>query len=138
MPVHLHAPTEHLDAAAAVVTNDPATNVPDLETPPDPPETTAPEPAEPAHPAPRLTRLSAVWAATSVALLLLVLLVVFILQNPTRVRVHFLGMTGSVQLGMAMLIASVVGGVTVAIVGVGRMGQLRMVARRARRDASNT
>lgn len=88
--------------------------------------------------APRMTRASAVWVATGAALLLLVMLIVFILQNPTRVVVHFLGLSGSLSLGMAMLIASVTGGVLVAIAGVARVTELRLNARRKRQRDSAT
>jgi uncharacterized integral membrane protein len=81
---------------------------------------------------PRLTRASAAWVATAVALLLLVLLIIFILQNSTRVEVHYLGFAGSLPLGMALLIAAVGGGVMVAIAGVARVTQLRRHARRTR------
>jgi uncharacterized integral membrane protein len=91
--------------------------------------------ASPAAGAPRFTRASAVWVATGVALLLLVLLIVFILQNSTKVEVHFLGLTGTIPLGMALLIAAVGGGVLVAIAGIARVAQLRVGARRSRRDA---
>jgi uncharacterized integral membrane protein len=74
--------------------------------------------------------------ATGAALLLLILLIVFMLQNSTKVEVHFLGLTGTIPLGMAMLIAAVGGGVLVAIAGVARVTQLRMNARRIRRDTS--
>jgi uncharacterized integral membrane protein len=86
--------------------------------------------------APRLTRASAVWVATGAALLLLTLLIVFILQNSTKVEVHYFGMSGTIPLGMALLIAAVGGGVVVAIAGVARVAQLRMSARRTRRSTS--
>lgn len=85
---------------------------------------------------PRLTRASAAWVATAVALLLLILLIVFMLQNTRRVEVHFLGLAGSLPLGMALLIAAVGGGVVVAIAGVARVTQLRMSARQTRRHDS--
>lgn len=83
-----------------------------------------------------MTRASAVWVATGAALLLLVMLIVFILQNPTQVVVHFIGLNGRLSLAMAMLIAAVGGGVLVAIAGVARVTQLRMNARRTRRHNS--
>jgi uncharacterized integral membrane protein len=86
--------------------------------------------------APRMTRASAVWVATGAGLLLLVMLIVFILQNPTQVVVHFIGLSGSLSLGMALLIAAVGGGVLVAIAGVARVTQLRMHARRVSRQNS--
>jgi uncharacterized integral membrane protein len=72
--------------------------------------------------------------ATGVALLLLILLIVFILQNSSKVDVRFLGMSGTIPLGMALLVAAVSGGVVVAIAGVARVTQLRMNARRTRRS----
>lgn len=82
-----------------------------------------------------MTRASAVWVAVAAALLLLVLLIVFILQNPTKVNVQFLGGEGTLSLGMALLIAAVAGGVVVAIAGIARVTQLRLNARRIRRSA---
>jgi len=92
--------------------------------------------ALPPRRAARVTRVSATWVATSVALLLLILLIVFILQNSTEVEVQFLGMSGTIPLGMALLIAAVGGGVVVAIAGVARVTQLRMNARRTRQSTS--
>ena len=109
---------------------------------PTPPEgaaggTTTPGAASPststaAGPSAGPTRLSAVWLATGLALLLLILLIVFILQNSPRVEVQFLWMAGSIPLGMALLIAAVTGGVVVAIAGIARVTQLRLIARRIR------
>jgi uncharacterized integral membrane protein len=114
--------------------------------------TDAPTPASDEHPtastaptagspsadgAPPLTRASALWVATAAALLLLILLIVFMLQNTTKVEVHLLGMSATMSLGMALLIAAVGGGVVVAIAGVARVAQLRMNARRTRRGASS-
>lgn len=81
---------------------------------------------------PTRTRVSAVWLATAVALVCLVLLIVFILQNSIRVDVQFLGMSGAIPLGMALLVAAVGGGLVVAIAGVARVTQLRLHARRTR------
>jgi uncharacterized integral membrane protein len=54
----------------------------------------------------------------------------------SRVEVRYLGLAGSLPLGMALLIAAVGGGVVVAIAGVARVTQLRMNARRTRRHNS--
>jgi uncharacterized integral membrane protein len=61
-----------------------------------------------------------------------VVLIVFVLQNPTTVVIHFLGWSGSVAVGMAMLIAAVTGGLLVATIGVARLTQLRVRAHRTR------
>jgi uncharacterized integral membrane protein len=115
--------------------------------PPDPPPSSpsdegstetpsVPDGSPPAPGAPRFTRASAVWVATGAALLLLILLIVFVLQNSTKVEVHFLGLSGTIPLGMALLIAAVGGGVVVAIAGIARVTQLRMSARRTRRGTT--
>lgn len=87
----------------------------------------------PAPPGSGVTRVSAVWVAIGVALLFLVLLIVFILQNLDRVSVHFLGLSPSLPLGVALLIAAVVGGIVVAVAGAARVIQLRRTAKRVRR-----
>ena len=74
--------------------------------------------------------------ATGAALVLLVLLIVFVLQNSTKVELHFLGLSATIPLGMALLIAAVGGGVVVAIAGIARVSQLRMNARRTRRGTT--
>ena len=103
-----------------------------------PAETTTSEAgSSPTRRAPRVTRASAAWVAIGVALLLLILLIVFILQNSTKVEVQFLGMSGTIPLGMALLIAAVGGGVVVAIAGVARVTQLRMNARRTRQSTAS-
>ncbi len=81
----------------------------------------------------RVTRASAAWVATAVALILLVLLIVFILQNQTKVDLKILGFSGRVPIGMAMLIAAVVGGTSVGLSGGARVIQLRRQARRIQR-----
>jgi Uncharacterized integral membrane protein len=62
-----------------------------------------------------------------------VLLIIMILQNQDVVEVHYLGFTGSIPLGTALLIAAVAGAAVVAVVGVIRLTQLRFTAHRARR-----
>jgi uncharacterized integral membrane protein len=79
------------------------------------------------------TRAAAAWFATAVALVLLVLLIILILQNQDVVTLHYLGFTGSLPLGTALFIAAVAGAAVVAIVGVVRLTQLRVTARRTRR-----
>lgn len=96
------------------------------------PQGTAANAPSPADRAPRLTRASAAWAAIIAALLLLVVLIVFVLQNPTTVVIHFLGWSGSLPVGMAMLIAAVTGGLLVATIGVARLTQLRVRAHHTR------
>ena len=77
-----------------------------------------------------------VWAAVVVALLALILLIIFILQNQQPAKVLFLGLDGTVALGMALFIAAVGGGVLVAAAGAARIIQLRTHARRIRKAAA--
>ena len=79
------------------------------------------------------TRAATAWFATAAALVVLVLLIVLILQNQDMVTVHYLGFTGSLQMGTALLIAAVAGGSVVTTVGIVRITQLRLTARRTRR-----
>jgi len=71
-----------------------------------------------------------IWVAVSAGLVLLILLIIFILQNQDRVTVHYFGVAGDLSLGMALFIASVAGGVLVAIAGAARILQLRSQRRR--------
>lgn len=80
----------------------------------------------------QVTRTGVIWAAVVAALVLLILLIIFILQNQEQALVKFLGLEGSVPLGMALFIASVTGGVLVAAAGGARILQLRASAHRAR------
>ncbi|WP_457964879.1 LapA family protein [Arthrobacter sp. D1-29] len=100
-------------------------------TPAAPPAATG-TPAAPSAGPQRVTRAGMVWAAVVAALVLLILLIIFILQNQDQVAVRYLGMEGVVPLGMALFIASVTGGVLVAIAGAARILQLRATAHRAR------
>ena len=96
------------------------------------PTTAGPAPAgTPASP-PRVTRAGVVWAAVVAALILLILLIIFIMQNQDDVAIRYLGLEGIVPLGMALFIASVTGGVLVAIAGAARILQLRANAHRSR------
>lgn len=80
----------------------------------------------------QVTRTGVIWVAVVAALVLLILLIIFILQNQEQALVKFLGLEGSVPLGMALFIASVTGGVLVAAAGGARILQLRASAHRSR------
>jgi hypothetical protein len=55
---------------------------------------------------------------------------IFVLQNPDRVNVFFLGAAGTLPLGVAMLFAAVAGALVVALIGSARIIQLRRTTRR--------
>jgi uncharacterized integral membrane protein len=78
------------------------------------------------------TRISGVWVTVIVAAVGLVFLLIFIVQNLTRASVHFLGASGTFPMGVAMLLAAVVGALVVALFGTARVLQLRRTVRRNR------
>ncbi len=84
---------------------------------------------------PGVTRAGVVWAAVVASLILLILLIIFILQNQDQVAVRYFALEGFVPLGMALFIASVSGGVLVAVAGGARILQLRRNAHRRRSAA---
>ena len=71
----------------------------------------------------------------AVALVLLVLFIILIVQNQDVVTLqHLGGFTGSLPLGTTLFIGAVGGAAVVAIVGVVRLTQPRVTARRVRRQ----
>ncbi len=61
---------------------------------------------------------------------MLILLLVFILENTESVTINFLGASGRLGLGLALLAAAVAGALIVAILGVARIAQLRKLRKR--------
>ena len=114
------------------MTKDPDSSQSDDTSTEPPPSGTGSPPAD----APRLTRASAIWVATGASLVLLILLIVFMLQNSAKAALHFVGLSGTVPLGLALLIAAVGGGVLVGIAGMARVTQLRKFARRTKGTSS--
>jgi uncharacterized integral membrane protein len=88
----------------------------------------------PPFPGERQTRLSGAWTALVVGVVVLLVILVFILQNLQNVEVHFLFLQGQLPLAVALLFAMVLGAVVVLAFGAVRILQLRLVARRARRQ----
>jgi len=81
------------------------------------------------------TRLSGTWLAVGCFLVLLVILLIFIAQNDTHVSISFLGTHTDVYLGVALVLAAVVGALLVMFAGMARIMQLRARARKHRRTA---
>ena len=80
------------------------------------------------------TKTSRAWWVLVGGLLVLLLVIVFIAQNGDKVPIHFLWMKGHIALGLALLLAAVLGALAVVLLGVARMLQMRVQARRAHRD----
>ena len=72
------------------------------------------------------------WLASALFALMLLLLLIFILENGQRVNIGYFGAHGHLPLGVALLLAAVLGVLLVVIPGTGRIVQLRITARRHR------
>jgi uncharacterized integral membrane protein len=96
-----------------------------------PPGLPAPAP-QPARHVVRRTRMGGWWVASALFALVLLLLLIFILENGQRADIGFLGAHGHLPLGIALLLAAILGVLLVVIPGTGRIIQLRMAARRHR------
>jgi uncharacterized integral membrane protein len=81
----------------------------------------------------RRTRIGGVWVAIGLFALILLLLLIFILQNSKKVDISFFGANGHLPLGVALLLAAVLGILLVAVPGTARIIQLRRTARRHRK-----
>lgn len=79
------------------------------------------------------TALVSVAAGLAVALLMLI----FVVQNGERVRYEFLWTEFTLGAGVALLLAALAGGLVVALLGIGRVMQLRLAARRHRGAAGS-
>ncbi len=73
----------------------------------------------------RRTKVSGVWIGLIAAVVVLVLLIIFIAQNLNNATLHFLGFSGKVSLGLAMLVAALSGVVIAVVPGTVRIFQLR-------------
>jgi len=71
------------------------------------------------------TRVSKTWVGLIVGALVLVLILIFVIQNGSSTRFSFLGGHFSLPLGVAMLLAAIVGVLVMAVVGSARIHQLR-------------
>jgi|ERR1019366_45614 uncharacterized integral membrane protein len=79
------------------------------------------------------TRMGGVWVASALFAVVLLLLLIFILENGQKVDIGYFGAHGHLPLGVALLLAAVLGVLLVVIPGTGRIVQLRILARRHRR-----
>lgn len=98
-----------------------------------PPPPPAPAPhtvVKPKDPAIGFTRAGALWTALFAGFLILILLLIFITQNTTSTPFQFLFWHWSLPLGVAILLAAVVGGLITVAVGTARILQLRRVAKK--------
>jgi len=96
-----------------------------------PSQTAAPEQPPPRN-APKRSRISSLWVAFALFAVVLVLLLVFILENSQSVDISFFGAHGHLPLGVALLLAAVLGIVLVVIAWFARGVRVRAAAHRKR------
>lgn len=96
-----------------------------------------PAPLPPQHQLAR-TRTGGLWVAAISAAVVILLLLIFILQNGEQVEVALFGANPNLPLGVALLLAAVLGALIVALVGTARVVQLRHVAKRHRSADRNS
>jgi uncharacterized integral membrane protein len=118
------APAAPVPAAAVPAAAVPAAAVP---------AAAGPAPVLPQHTV-RRTRVGGIWIASALFALVLLLLLIFILENGNKVEISYFGAHGHLPLGVALLMAAVLGILLVVIPGTARIVQLRMTARRHRRS----
>jgi uncharacterized integral membrane protein len=103
---------------------------------PEPPLVPADIPVAPAPPPPnpesavKFTRAAALWSALIVGFVILIVLLVFIAQNTASAQFAFLGWHWSLPLGVAILLAAVLGGLIAVLAGTARIVQLRRAAKK--------
>jgi uncharacterized integral membrane protein len=76
--------------------------------------------------------MGTVWFGAAAFAVVLALLLIFILQNSRTVQISYLGAHGHLPLGVALLLAAVLGILLVIIPGTARIIQLRITASRHR------
>ncbi len=72
------------------------------------------------------------WAPLVAALVLLLAVAIFVLQNGARVRLNFLFLHGTTPLGVALLLAAVLGGLVSLLLGFVRRARSRLRQRGGR------
>ena len=82
---------------------------------------------------PERTRVSGIWVTSIAAVVVLLLLLIFILQNGDRVKINIFGANPTLPLGVALLLAAVLGALLVALIGAARVVQLRHTTRKMAR-----
>ena len=80
------------------------------------------------------TKTSRTWVGVGVGLFVLLMVIIFIAQNLHNARLNFLWLHGNVTIGLAISLAFVLGAIFVLLIGVARVAQLRLMARRHRRE----
>ncbi len=108
----------------------PGEPVPPMAAEPDISHPSQSQPSQPQGSEVKFTRAAALWSSLILGFLILIVLLIFIAQNTASTPFTFLGWHWNLQLGVAILLAAVCGGLITALVSAARMFQLRRVAKK--------
>ena len=78
------------------------------------------------------TRTASALASVVIGMAAALLMLVFVVQNGQRVTFELLWIDFTLAAGVALLVSAIAGGLIVATLGIGRVVQLRLAARRHR------
>ncbi len=98
--------------------------------PPPPPPPASGSRAKPKDPAVGFTRAGALWTSLIAGFLILIVLLIFIAQNTASTAFAFFGWRWTLPLGVAILLAAVLGGLITVGAGTARILQLRRAAKK--------
>jgi uncharacterized integral membrane protein len=87
----------------------------------------------PAQQAAKQSRISATWVVLALFAVVLLLLLVFILENSQSVDISYFGAHGHIPLGVALLMAAVLGTLLAVIAWFGRGVRVRATAHKHRK-----
>jgi uncharacterized integral membrane protein len=87
------------------------------------------EPETPSQPNAPRTRSSSALRATALGLVVILLMLLFIFQNGQRAKLNFLWFHWHTPVGLGLLLAAVLGGIIVLLVGVVRRLQVKRSVR---------
>lgn len=78
------------------------------------------------------SRTARAWTAWIIGAIILIFLLVFIIQNSDEARFQFLTWHFSLPLGVAVLLAAIIGALVTALIGGARMYQMRRAVKKNR------
>lgn len=83
---------------------------------------------------PEHTRTAAALVSVVIGMIVSLLMLTFVVQNGHRTTFEFMWLDFTLAAGVALLVSAIAGGLIVAMLGLGRVLQLRLAARRHRQS----
>jgi uncharacterized integral membrane protein len=76
------------------------------------------------------SKIGSLWVTLAFFVVILLLLLIFIIQNSASVKIKYLGASGHIGFGVAILLAAVLGSALTLLIGTARIVQLKVHNRR--------